>query len=108
METYEDIPLAPITFKDSSVNKTGAWRTFRPVLHTENCINCNTCWKFCPDAAIKLADEEKGEKAPTIDYDYCKGCGICAHECPVNRKVERKGGEESAMAITMHQEVKFE
>jgi Pyruvate/2-oxoacid:ferredoxin oxidoreductase delta subunit len=17
-----------------------------------------------------------------IDYDYCKGCGICAHECP--------------------------
>ncbi|MBU2732340.1 4Fe-4S binding protein, partial [Acidithiobacillus ferridurans] len=18
-----------------------------------------------------------------IDYDYCKGCGLCAHECPV-------------------------
>jgi pyruvate ferredoxin oxidoreductase delta subunit len=19
---------------------------------------------------------------PEIDYDYCKGCGICANECP--------------------------
>ena len=19
---------------------------------------------------------------PVIDYDYCKGCGICAEECP--------------------------
>ncbi|WP_404813341.1 4Fe-4S binding protein [Acidithiobacillus ferridurans] len=18
-----------------------------------------------------------------MDYDYCKGCGLCAHECPV-------------------------
>jgi Pyruvate/2-oxoacid:ferredoxin oxidoreductase delta subunit len=18
-----------------------------------------------------------------INYDYCKGCGLCAHECPV-------------------------
>jgi Pyruvate/2-oxoacid:ferredoxin oxidoreductase delta subunit len=17
-----------------------------------------------------------------VDYDYCKGCGICSHECP--------------------------
>jgi pyruvate ferredoxin oxidoreductase delta subunit len=21
---------------------------------------------------------------PTIDLEYCKGCGICAEECPVN------------------------
>jgi len=23
-----------------------------------------------------------GEKSSEIDYDYCKGCGICANECP--------------------------
>jgi pyruvate ferredoxin oxidoreductase delta subunit len=24
------------------------------------------------------------EKDIDIDYDYCKGCGICANECPVD------------------------
>jgi Pyruvate/2-oxoacid:ferredoxin oxidoreductase delta subunit len=34
----------------------------------------------CPDnAVIKLG--EPGEPY-AIDYDYCKGCGICAAECP--------------------------
>jgi len=35
------------------------------------------CWLFCPEAAIGV-DEDGG---PTINYDYCKGCGICATEC---------------------------
>ena len=34
------------------------------------------CWKFCPEPAISPADP------PVIDYDYCKGCGICIVECP--------------------------
>ena len=34
---------------------------------------------FCPDNAI-IWD---GENHPTVDYEFCKGCGICAHECPV-------------------------
>jgi pyruvate ferredoxin oxidoreductase delta subunit len=21
---------------------------------------------------------------PVIDYEYCKGCGICAEECPAD------------------------
>ena len=29
---------------------------------------------FCPDSCIN--------KQHDIDYDYCKGCGICAYECP--------------------------
>jgi len=86
-ETYEDIPYAPITTKGTEGNVfTGNWRTMRPVLDTEKCINCNICWKFCPDVAIAT-----GEKHVTINYDYCKGgfdmehckgCGICASECP--------------------------
>jgi pyruvate ferredoxin oxidoreductase delta subunit len=33
------------------------------------------CWLVCPDNAIN-------EKIET-DYNYCKGCGLCARECPV-------------------------
>jgi pyruvate ferredoxin oxidoreductase delta subunit len=31
---------------------------------------------YCPDAVISRTIP------PTIDYEYCKGCGICAEECP--------------------------
>jgi 2-oxoacid:acceptor oxidoreductase delta subunit (pyruvate/2-ketoisovalerate family) len=33
---------------------------------------------YCPEPAI-LWDEVGGY---TFDYRYCKGCGICARECP--------------------------
>jgi 2-oxoacid:acceptor oxidoreductase delta subunit (pyruvate/2-ketoisovalerate family) len=43
-----------------------------------NCFGCDNCYGVCPDnAIIKLAD---GQYA--VDYDYCKGCGLCAAECP--------------------------
>lgn len=61
----------------SSVHLTGTWRTFRPKITLEKCTKCNVCWKFCPDAAIIL----DGDGWPVIDYDYCKGCGICEVEC---------------------------
>lgn len=61
---------------NSKKNKTGSWRTFKPVLDKEKCIGCDKCVMFCPDAAINQNHD--------IDYDYCKGCGICAAECPVN------------------------
>ncbi len=63
-------------------NKTGSWRTFKPVLDKDKCINCENCFLFCPEGCITKETE--------IDYDYCKGCGICAHECPVKAiKMER-------------------
>ena len=55
-------------------NKTGSWRTFKPVLDKEKCIDCENCIIFCPDSSVN--------KQHDIDYDFCKGCGICAHECP--------------------------
>jgi pyruvate ferredoxin oxidoreductase delta subunit len=33
---------------------------------------------FCPEACIDLDEDD----TPHIDLDYCKGCGICAEECP--------------------------
>jgi 2-oxoacid:acceptor oxidoreductase delta subunit (pyruvate/2-ketoisovalerate family) len=43
-----------------------------------NCFGCDNCYGACPDnAVIKLSAGHY-----EIDYDYCKGCGICAAECP--------------------------
>lgn len=58
--------------------KTGSWRAYRPVWNEENCIQCLFCWAYCPDMSIKVEDGKRGE----FDLDYCKGCGICALECP--------------------------
>ncbi len=43
------------------------------------CFECDNCYGLCPDDVItKLGPGERYE----IDYDYCKGCGVCAAECP--------------------------
>jgi len=34
------------------------------------------CAMYCPDGAI---DQELA-----VDLAFCKGCGICANECPKN------------------------
>lgn len=60
------------------VNKTGAWRSFRPVFKNEHCTKCGICAMYCPEGIVRKL--ESGYFEP--DYDYCKGCGICANECP--------------------------
>ncbi|HDD60174.1 MAG: pyruvate ferredoxin oxidoreductase subunit gamma [Thermoplasmata archaeon] len=60
-------------------NKTGSWRTFKPVFNRDKCVMCLLCWFYCPEGAIKRVD---GGKTLEFDFDYCKGCGICAEECP--------------------------
>ncbi|MFQ6101974.1 MAG: NAD(P)-binding protein [Anaerolineae bacterium] len=42
------------------------------------CNECDNCLIFCPDAAV-LRD---GATPYVFNYDYCKGCGVCASECP--------------------------
>lgn len=56
---------------------TAAWRTERPVINKEKCINCGICLGYCPVNSIYAEGKEI-----LISYDYCKGCGICAYECP--------------------------
>jgi len=57
--------------------KTGDWRAFKPVVEKEKCVNCLLCWIYCPDSSII-----RREKWVDVNYDHCKGCGICARECP--------------------------
>ncbi len=45
--------------------------------HCGVCNGCDNCWIYCTDLAVK-----KREGLYEIDYDYCKGCGICFEECP--------------------------
>jgi len=45
-----------------------------------NCFSCDNCYGVCPDNAV-LKRGEPGERYG-IDYDFCKGCGLCVAECP--------------------------
>ncbi|HUW98543.1 MAG TPA: FAD-dependent oxidoreductase [Acidiferrobacter sp.] len=48
-----------------------------------SCMVCDNCWTLCPDQAVLKTRERPASGPPYIvDYDYCKGCGLCAHECP--------------------------
>ncbi len=60
------------------INKTGSWRSFKPIYHHEKCIKCGICELSCPESCIIKTEDGYYE----IDYDYCKGCGICSNECP--------------------------
>jgi len=51
----------------------------RRCLSCGNCFECDNCYGVCPDnAVIKLGPGKRFE----FNYDYCKGCGVCAAECP--------------------------
>jgi len=43
------------------------------------CVGCENCYVFCPDASIIKIGEVLSHQ---VDYDFCKGCGICFSECP--------------------------
>jgi len=62
----------------SSRYETGGWRSNRPVLDSKKCINCFFCFIYCPDSSIVV---EEG-KMTGFHLQHCKGCGICAQECP--------------------------
>lgn len=58
--------------------ETGDWRSLTPVVDMDSCIDCMTCWIYCPDDCI-LVD---GGKMAGIKLTHCKGCGICSSVCP--------------------------
>ncbi len=79
MERYEDFvrrARSTLTYDPgwSRDNRTGSWRTERPILDTSRCTDCALCWLFCPDGCIE-------RDTWAIDLTYCKGCGVCAQEC---------------------------
>jgi len=55
----------------------GDWRALRPVVAREKCVKCAVCWTYCPTQCVV-------ERPAWFDIDLrvCKGCGVCAQECP--------------------------
>ncbi len=51
----------------------------RRCLSCGNCFECDNCYGMCPDNAVTKLGPGRGFE---FRYDYCKGCGICAQECP--------------------------
>jgi Pyruvate/2-oxoacid:ferredoxin oxidoreductase delta subunit len=51
----------------------------RRCLSCGNCFECDNCYGVCPDNAVIKLGAGKGFQ---FKYDYCKGCGMCATECP--------------------------
>ncbi|HEY7303783.1 MAG TPA: NAD(P)-binding protein [Bryobacteraceae bacterium] len=61
------------------LDETNALFEARRCLSCGNCFECDNCYGVCPDnSVIKLGPEKRFQ----INYDYCKGCGLCAAECP--------------------------
>ena len=60
--------------------ETGTWRIARPIVDPAKCTDCLICWVFCPDDSIPSNGKVRFE----TELYHCKGCGICAVECPYN------------------------
>ena len=73
--------FGPLTVKpsESKGDKTGSWRTqLRPHYLHKDCIACRMCLMICPEGCV----HGKEKNAFWADYNFCKGCGICADICP--------------------------
>ena len=76
-----DIIRRQSTFDEvqGGLDETNALFQARRCLSCGNCFECDNCYGVCPDnAVLKLGSGMRFE----FKYDYCKGCGICASECP--------------------------
>jgi Pyruvate/2-oxoacid:ferredoxin oxidoreductase delta subunit len=62
-----------------NLDESNAAYEARRCMSCGNCFECDNCYGVCPDNAItKLGQGLRFE----FKYDYCKGCGMCAMECP--------------------------
>ena len=54
-----------------------SWRVERPEIDPTLCRKCQLCVDYCIEGCMRM---EEGKIV--IDYRFCKGCGVCANECP--------------------------
>jgi 2-oxoacid:acceptor oxidoreductase delta subunit (pyruvate/2-ketoisovalerate family) len=60
------------------IDRAALWEAERCFI-CGTCNECETCYVFCPDASILRGEERISHE---VNYDFCKGCGICFAECP--------------------------
>ncbi len=78
--TWKDMEVGCIATEPGSAARyrCGDWRSQRPTYDFKKCIKCGLCQIFCPEGCIKQNEQGNFE----ANLYYCKGCGICAKECP--------------------------
>ena len=89
-KTWKEISMGGVSSQSSMGFMTGDWKTFTPDLDLDKCTVCLTCVMLCPDGAIRLRPELGKIE---FDFSFCKGCGICANECPtkaITMKIEQE------------------
>ena len=77
--SWKKLAMAAVCSKASTAFLTGDWKTFMPVCDTGKCVHCLMCVIFCPEGAPSWKPDFEHVK---FDLNFCKGCGICANECP--------------------------
>jgi pyruvate ferredoxin oxidoreductase delta subunit len=84
----------------SAEYKTGDWRSFYPKTDEDKCIACGVCYLFCPDHSRHIAPRKKKVEGAMythyfdFNFQFCKGCGICAAECPTGAIVMIEEGKK--------------
>jgi Pyruvate/2-oxoacid:ferredoxin oxidoreductase delta subunit len=94
-----DLPLQAVSIENIKIERFPAsglaaetetkqevtWDREQALQEAERCLSCGTCnlclqcVSYCPDASIRPDGENI---SVAVDLDHCKGCGICAYECP--------------------------
>ena len=73
-----DYPEATAYEAGFLITKNAGWRSQKPKIDEAKCTGCLQCYLYCPDGVIFSRDS-----TVDIDYDFCKGCGICKKICKV-------------------------
>ena len=76
---WRELPRGAVSTKSSTEYETGDWGIEAPEFDREKCTKCMLCHFFCPEGSIKVREDGYTE----VDLRFCKGCGVCAVECPV-------------------------
>jgi pyruvate ferredoxin oxidoreductase delta subunit len=80
----EAVSKGGIGSRKSTLRLTGGWRNLKPVFVGAKCTGCGMCVQYCPEGCISLVEVSgKRTKVARVDYDYCKGCMLCAAVCPL-------------------------
>jgi pyruvate ferredoxin oxidoreductase delta subunit len=83
-----DFPTGTCDVAAHLVETLASWRTATPRVDVNQCTGCLRCYLVCPEGTVSKIENNR----VSIDYDFCKGCGICSHECKFDAITMIDGG----------------